>query len=57
MRAVIVHLPGNESVLLGTEGNQDAASPIDGDNPNQELIDSARGADVAIMDAQYDATE
>jgi phosphoribosyl 1,2-cyclic phosphodiesterase len=53
---VIVYVPDNEPVSYLTE-NSTGAGVSDGRDPNQALIDFVRGADVAIMDAQYDATE
>jgi phosphoribosyl 1,2-cyclic phosphodiesterase len=53
---VIVYVPDNEPVSYLTE-NSTGAGVSDGRDPNQARIDFVRGADVAIMDAQYDATE
>jgi phosphoribosyl 1,2-cyclic phosphodiesterase len=53
---VVVYVPDNEPVSYLAE-NSTVAGASDGRDPNQALIDFVRGADVAIMDAQYDAAE
>lgn len=54
---VVVYLPDNEPVSY-LELKSSPSVPAEPDlDPNQELIDFVRGADVAIMDGQYDAGE
>ena len=54
---VVVYLPDNEPVsYLGLDSETQSCGALPAD-PNQGLIDFVRGADVAIMDGQYDASE
>ncbi len=53
---VVVYLPDNEPVSylegLAEEGGAETSA-----DPNQALVDFVEGADIAIMDGQYDASE
>lgn len=53
----VVYLPDNEPVSYLSGLQEEAPEMAQGEDPNQALIDFVRGADVAIMDGQYDATE
>ena len=53
---VVVYVPDNEPVSYLTECST-GEETSEGQDPNQSLIDFVRDADVAIMDAQYDAIE
>ena len=53
---VIVYLPDNEPVSYTQAGKGEECFGS-GEDPNLDLIEFVRGADIAIMDAQYDAEE
>ena len=53
----VVYLPDNEPASYGLLGSPDAPAATELGDLNREIIEFIRGADVAVMDAQYDALE